>query len=184
MINIFGEEEFKPIKKFGIEVPDYFVSKDGRVLSTKTSKWKILNPTHDSYEKGYNVPHNVQLRVSKKETPELFEEYNYNSSQQKLQCDPDSPYYKRLTKDPNLTSIQVKYHRAVMEAWKPIDEYPPIPKEDWDKCPESAKQFMRESAIIDHIDSDTRNNHVDNLRWTTPKGNSPHRKKYKLDIGS
>ena len=43
---------------------------------------------------------------------------------------------------------------------------------------------MRESAIIDHIDSDTRNNHVDNLRWTTPKGNSPHRKKYKLDIGS
>ena len=110
MINIFGEEEFKPIKKFGIEVPDYFVSKDGRVLSTKTSKWKILNPTHDSYQKrDIMFLHNVQLRVSKKETPELFEEYNYNSSQQKLQFDPDSPYYKRLTKDPNLTSIQVKY---------------------------------------------------------------------------
>ena len=81
-----------------------------------------------------------------------------------------------MTKDPNLYTINVKYHRAVMEAWKPIDEYPPIPKEDWDKCPETAKEFMRKTAIIDHIDSDTRNNHVDNLRWCTPHDNQWHRK--------
>ena len=68
-----------------------------------------------------------------------------------------------------------------MEVWKPIDDYPPIPKEDWDRCPESAKQFMRDTAIIDHIDSDTRNNHVDNLRWSTPKDNQFSRKKYKVD---
>ena len=179
MINIFGEEEFRPIKKFGIEVPNYFVSKDGRVLSTKTSKHKILNPKYEIVEQGYKVPHVVGLRVSRKDCPELFEEYNYNSSQQKLQNDPNSPYYKRLTKDLDLTTIQVKYHRAVMEAWKPIDENPPIPKEDWDKCPETAKKFMRESAIIDHIDRDTRNNHVDNLRWTTNKDNNTHIKKYK-----
>ena len=183
MINIFGEEEFRPIKKFGIEVPNYFISKDGRVLSTKTSKWKILNPTYEIIEQGYKIPRLVGLRVNRKDNPELFEEYDYNTSQQKLRNDPNSKYYKRLTRDPNKTTIQIKYHRAVMEVWKPIDDYPPIPKEDWDRCPESAKQFMRDTAIIDHIDSDTRNNHVDNLRWTTPKDNQFSRKKYKVDNG-
>ena len=179
---MFGEEdEFRPIKKYGIEVPYYFVSKDGRILSTRTSKWKILNPTYDTIENGYKVPRLVGLRVNKQENPELFEDYDYSKceSQQKLRLDPTSRYYKRLTKDPNKATIQVKYHRAVMEAWKPIDDYPPIPKEDWDGCPESAKQFIRDAAVIDHIDSDTRNNHVDNLKWTTPKDNNSARKKYK-----
>ena len=181
-MNLFGEEdEFRPIKKYGIEVPYYFVSKDGRILSTRTSKWKILNPTYDTITDGYKVPRLVGLRVNKQENPELFEDYDYSKceSQQKLRLDPTSRYYKRLTKDPNKATIQLKYHRAVMEAWKPIDDYPPIPKEDWDECPESAKQFIRDAAVIDHIDSDTRNNHVDNLEWTTPKDNNAARKKYK-----
>ena len=177
MINIFGEEEFRPIKKFGIEVPNYFISKDGRVLSTKTSKWKILNPTYDIIEQGYKIPRLVGLRVNRKENPELFEEYNYNTSQQNLRNDPNSKYYKRLTRDPNKTTIQIKYHRAVMEVWKPIDDYPPIPKEDWDRCPESAKQFMRDTAIIDHKDDNPRNNHISNLQWATPKENEFNRKK-------
>jgi hypothetical protein len=179
ILNIFGEEEFRPITKYGVIVPDYFVSRDGRVLSKRTPQHKILNPKYKTIKDGYIEPHTIGLRVNRKENPELFEDYNYNSSQQKLTRDPNSKYHKRLTKDPNLTTIQIKYHRAVMEAWKPIDDYPPIPKEDWDMCPESAKRFMRLSAVIDHIDSDTRNNHMDNLEWTTPKDNNPSRKKYK-----
>lgn len=181
MVNLYGEEEFRPVKKYGKVIPHYFVSKDGRVFSTKTSKHKLLNPTYDTVEGGYKVPRIIGLRVSRKECPDLFDEYDYNRSQQKLQCDPDSPYYKRLTKDPDLTTINVKYHRAVIEAWKPIDENPPIPTEDWNNTPESAKQFIRDCAIIDHIDSNTRNNHVDNLRWTTPIGNQFQRKKHMLD---
>jgi len=186
MLNIFGEEEFRPITKYGIEIPDYFVSKDGRILSTRTSKSKILNPKYETIESGgYITPHVVGLRVDRSKTPELFEDYDYtlSQSQQKVATDPNSKYYKRLTVNPDIASVQLKYHRAVMEAWKPIDENPPIPKEDWDKCPESAKQFIRDAAIIDHIDSDTMNNHVDNLQWTTPKDNEPNRKKYKVDKG-
>ena len=180
MINIYGEEEFRPIKKYGVEVPYYFVSKDGRVLSAKTSKPKILNPTYETIEGGYKVPHLIGLRVNRKECPELFEDYEYKTIQQDLNV-PGSKYYKRLTKSLDLYTIQIKYHRAVMEAWKPIDENPPIQMEDWNNTPESAKQFIRDCAIIDHVDSNTRNNHVDNLEWTTPKDNQHSRKKYKLE---
>ena len=180
MINIYGEEEFRPIKKYGVEVPYYFVSKDGRVLSAKTSKPKILNPTYETIEGGYKVPHVIGLRVNRKECPKLFEDYDYNTTQQDLNV-PGSKYYKRLTKSLDLYTIQIKYHRAVIEAWKPIDENPPIPMEDWNNTPESAKQFIRDCAIIDHVDSNTRNNHVDNLEWTTPKDNQHSRKKYKLE---
>ena len=179
MINVFGEEEFRPVTKFGVVIPDYFVSRDGRVLSSKTSKPKILNPKYEIIEGnpnapggGYKVPHSIGLRVRK----DMFPDYTYNTSQQNLNV-PGSKYYKRLTKDPTKTTIYLKYHRAVMEAWKPIDEYPPERLKDcWEDIPEEAKQWIRESAIIDHIDGDTFNNHVDNLRWVTPKENSHHRK--------
>ena len=177
MITVFGNEsEFRPITKNGITIPYYYISKDGRALSTRTRE-KILKPKHEFIEKGtnYKPPRQISGRVNRLKNPELFKEYEFTQSQQKLNV-PGSKYYKRLTKDPNLYTINVKYHRAVMEAWKPIDEYPPIPKEDWDKCPETAKEFMRKTAIIDHIDSDTRNNHVDNLRWCTPHDNQWHRK--------
>ena len=48
--------------------------------------------------------------------------------------------------------------------------------EDWDKTPETAKQFIKDSAYVDHIDGDTSNNHVSNLRWCSPLQNSSYRK--------
>ena len=80
--------------------------------------------------------------------------------------------------------LNVDLHRAVMETWRPIDEYPPIPTEDWDKCPESAKQWIRDTAIVDHKDDDPSNNHVSNLQWVIPKDNNPYRKASKNDEDS
>ena len=176
-----GKEEFRPVKKFNIVIPNYFVSRDGRILSTKTKKHKILNPKYRDIKDKYGfyaAAWMVALRVDKTDPSlkVLFDEHEYNSSQQNANV-PGSKYYKRLTRNPNLTSISLRYHVAVLTAWKPIDDYPPIPKEDWDKTPESAKQFIRDSAIIDHIDGDTTNNHIDNLRWSTQKENCHYRKK-------
>tara|TARA_X000000368_G_C22533151_1_gene494441 strand:+ start:30 stop:488 length:459 start_codon:yes stop_codon:yes gene_type:complete len=71
------------------------------------------------------------------------------------------------------TILNCSIHRAVMETWKPIDEYPPDQlKDDWDKAPESFKQWVRDSAFVDHIDGDKENNHVNNLRWVTPRQNN------------
>ena len=46
-----------------------------------------------------------------------------------------------------ITSVVVGFrvHQAVIWSWKPIDDYPPVPKEEWDKTPESVKKIIRES---------------------------------------
>ena len=46
----------------------------------------------------------------------------------------------------------------------------------WKDLPEEAKQWVRDTALIDHIDDDPTNNHLDNLRWATPKQNERNRK--------
>ena len=185
---IFGESEFRPVKKNGITIPHYFVSKDGRILSTKNKKHKFFNPTYIQESEGYKKPHIIGMRVDKREVPELFVEYDYGANYT------DTPHWKKRghkTTNENVRAIQMQVHRVVAEVWKPIDEYPPDKLKDcWDDIPEAAKQFIRECAIIDHEDSNTRNNHVDNLRWCShienqhdrKGGDGYRRKKYKKRV--
>ena len=155
-LEVLGEMDWKPITRYGKVIPDYYVSKEGQILSTRTSKPKILNPkyTANSVGEKYIHPRHIGARIPK----DFFDDYTYTSA---------------ACTNKNTASINIKIHRAVMEVWKPIDENPPIPMQDWIDTPESAKQFIRESANIDHIDADISNNHVDNLRWCTPKQNNP-----------
>jgi hypothetical protein len=77
----------------------------------------------------------------------------------------------------NGTTAGLTTHCAVMRAFKPLDDHPPVNKVDWDKTPESAKEILKKLMIIDHIDDNPFNNHVSNLRWCTPYENNPHNKK-------
>ena len=64
-----------------------------------------------------------------------------------------------------------------METWRPIDEYPPeMVAECWEETPEPAKEWIRRTAYVDHIDDDPANNNVDNLRWVMPIENQSFRK--------
>lgn len=161
MLNLFNEVEWKPLVRFQKVVPGYYVSYDGRAYSAKTGT--LMTPVKN-------------IRRRRTDDADIIKEISFKCYISKDLFD-DYEYAKHQGRETNKVYVRVPYHRAVMETWKPIDEFPPDSlKGCWDTLPEAAKQWVRDTAIIDHIDGDPTNNHVDNLRWCTPKENQPHRK--------
>ena len=171
--------EFKPLRHKGKLHDDvgYYSSRDGRILSirkTTNRKPLILSPKRKqsldhwtSNNGNYIKPSNVNLSVP----VGYYDDYEYCASTT------GGGYVSKTVTKPN-----VRFHRVTIETWKPFEEYcheadPPIPLEDWDKTPESVKKFVLESYYVDHMDDDTSNAHVDNLRYCTPPRNSSYRKK-------
>jgi len=156
MITVFGEENnnFAPAIRYGKKIPGYYATRDGKIYSSKSQMFISLFVGTSSYlSASLSLPRN------------FF---------------PDHDFYVAKHKK-NSFNLKIEVHRLIAETFIPIDENPPIPMEDWINTPESAKQFIRDSAIVDHIDSDHLNNSVENLRWVTPKQNNSHRKKQELD---
>ena len=163
LVNSIYGDEFKPMVRWRKVIPGYFVSKYGKIISTRRNKLTEIKIIINKPEGTSNSKRRV-LSTSFKVglPPDFFKDYVYKSSH---------------GGDSN-ASVRISTHRAVMETWKPIDEYPPDQlKNDWDKAPESFKQWVRDTAFIDHIDDDPTNNCLDNLRWVTPLQNHFLRKK-------
>tara|TARA_B100000131_G_C17877889_1_gene517021 strand:- start:63 stop:710 length:648 start_codon:yes stop_codon:yes gene_type:complete len=175
-----GAAEFKPLRhkqKLHDDV-GYYSSRDGRILSIsirrKNRKPVILSPKRSqsldkwtSKNGHYRKPPAVNLSVP----VGYYEDYEYTAST----C--GGGYVSK-----NVTKPNVRFHRASIETWKPFEEWcheadPPIPLDDWDKTPQSVKDFVLESYYVDHIDDDTSNACVDNLRYCTPPRNSSYRKR-------
>lgn len=150
---ITNSTDFKQAVRFGVELPGYYVSKDGKVFSTKKNKFISLFVGKSGY-----LQCSLSLPIG------IFEDHTYYQAN-----------FKRKT-----FNITQQIHRLVAETFLPIDEYPPISIDDWKKTPETAKQFIRDSAVVDHIEPDLTNNKVENLRWVTPKQNNTHRKKQEV----
>tara|TARA_B100001029_G_C14745405_1_gene277803 strand:+ start:84 stop:566 length:483 start_codon:yes stop_codon:yes gene_type:complete len=158
-MNIFGEDEFKPVIRFGKVLPDYHASKDGRVWSEKRNRFMT---SFAQYYKKYSGEKKLSLMRFAFTIPDnLYEDHKH----------------RKTSTSRNVCKIDISAHRVVAETWMPIDEYPPVPKEVWDKSDELMKQCIRDLAIVDHKDNNPRNNHVDNLQWVTPKENEFNRKK-------
>jgi hypothetical protein len=162
MINIFGEEEFKPLIRYQKVIPGYFVSKTGSGIIGK--KGNLLSKWNNS---GY---HYTSIRIKS----DFYDDYTYATHGGKDDI-----------------TLKIAVHRAVMESWRPIDEYPPDEiADEWfevitpemvgqPRIPPKTRQWVRDTALVDHKDPDPTNNHLNNLRWVKPKDNEPNRKKYK-----
>lgn len=178
MMDLFGNEsEFKPLVRFFKIIPGYYVSKAGNIYNSVTNR--ILNPfSNYEYRKdGSQRLKEVAVRLSIPK--KFFNDYEYRTRKD----------VKNSTRD----RIYLPIHRAVIESWKSIDECPPDRlKEEWNqiitsemvgqsRIPESYKQWVRDTAIVDHIDDNPANNSVNNLQWVVPKDNNSYRKGAKLN---
>ena len=84
----------------------------------------------------------------------------------------------------NRETKTIPVHRVIMETLRPIDKFPPDElKDTWDNVPEEWRKWVRETAIIDHIDDNPANNDVTNLKWITNLDNSNFRKKWSNNHG-
>lgn len=161
--------QYKPVVRFGKIIEGYYSTKSGVIFSDKSKS--TLKP-HESWRRlsdGTKVLREVTVKFFIDH--DLYDDYNYGCNG------------KTVIKLQSRRTIRVPVHRVVAETWMPIDEYPPASlKDTWNDVPESWRQWVRDTAFIDHIDSDVTNNNIDNLRWVTPKENQPHRKEQSLSL--
>ena len=95
------------------------------------TKW-----TYFSNNGHYLKPPNVNLSVP----VGYYDDYEYCASTS------GSGYVSKTVTKPN-----IRFHRASIQTWKPFEEWcheadPPIPLDDWDKTPQSVKNFVLENA--------------------------------------
>lgn len=147
------EEIWKPAIKFGVVIPNYFISNLGR-LKDENGKVLKINEAYCKSKTGGRGPKAIGIIKI-----------------------PKNLFKHRQDEGIGFVKIRITIHRLVIETFKPLDEYPPIPKHEWDILPESAKQIIRSCCIVDHIDNNPFNNRIENLRWCTPLENNPANKK-------
>ena len=80
----------------------------------------------------------------------------------------------------NREDRKIRFHKMIMDTWAPLYNNPPegIVWEEWEIVRDlpSVYNHISKTIVIDHIDDDPNNNHLDNLRRVTSWDNNKTRK--------
>ena len=146
----YEDEKWKPCRlKNGFVAKGYEVSNYGKV---RNSKGRILAVNGSYGIKGKKSYPGFNIRLNTKE----WEEYTGQK--------------RRPAKGDSATTFgfSMTCHQAVMNSHKPFDEnLLPELEEHWHLFSDKLKMLIRDAIIIDHIDDNPWNNHVDNLKYCT-----------------
>ena len=159
--------ELLPIKKYGIRVPDYYISKRGQLWSMKKMDWRVkVNNFRDKADKN---PKNQSINLSTLGQP--FWDAGHN--------------FKRKRPNGNTIEIKMAVHHMVKLTWHPFEHYSHevgISKEAWDSSHPEIKKFIYEQISVDHDDDNPMNNDLNNLFYTTSLRNSNYRKLWRKNV--
>lgn len=159
------KEELREVVYDGKKIPGYYVSNFGNVYTNIKYKRNSLG----QYQGIYFSESKTLLKPSLNKS--------LNGTHQCLTINlriPNDLYeYEYLSVSKTSKKIRLRVHRLVMEAFRPMMEFPPERlKPFWDQIPHEVKLWICESPIINHIDHDSTNNRLDNLEYVTPRENS------------
>jgi len=177
MSNIYSlvdDEEWKPIWGY----PGYQISSHGRCVS----HWKIVGrgtgvPTSSKLDPSYTrFVGSPESKNTKKKRGYIQVHLGRDKSLQ--ESHPISYYNKLKEGRPNKAGMFVAkfpMHKLVMWHFNWIDDNPEqigITTDEWLSMPERAKEIIRQSLEINHIDHDPTNNKLSNLEYVTKVENS------------
>ena len=162
MITINGID-YMPIRKHTIIVPNYYVSKCGKVWNDKTKKHIIAYQNYRNNKVVDKKPKCMSFSMTADGQPWWDKGYKYKP--------------KKLKNSKHLVEFRMKLHLAVIDSWTPYEEF-------LNSLTRSELIAMHlESITVDHIDNDISNNHFDNLQYSTHIQNSDIIKEWNSKIG-
>ena len=164
-MNIDGKDmEMKPAICYDRVIDKWLVSRCGKVWSSGQGFNKLISGRKKySYRKGNKRKlRGIEIHLK---TPIGFWE------------DGSGAYHGSWGKQ---VGREITVHKIVMDTWAPLYDNPPegITWEEWEIARDlpTVYDHISKTIVIDHIDDDPTNNHLDNLRRTTSWDNNSVRK--------
>ena len=178
MSNIYSlvdDEEWKPVWGF----PGYDISNHGRCIS----HWKMDRRKAGERCNGNYIDESYTRFIGTPESKNTSKKRGYirTALRRPYGLEESHPlsYYNKLSEGiPDRTGmvrVVMPMHKLVMWHYNYLDDNPEqigITTDEWESMPERAKEIIRQSLEINHIDHNPTNNKLSNLEYVTKVENS------------